>query len=128
LKKIPILILLVIATCAILVFLFINDDSQQTIKHDKSKNNLTPTQLNNTNPNQVTEPNHDKSQSKVSGHVEVNTAINLLMSLKTAIAEGDWQKAKQLCEKLGKMPEAFDMLVEILLDNASTEENDIVYF
>ncbi len=55
----------------------------------------------------------------------VEDAKRLLDSLRTAIADGDWLQAKEICAKLAAQPAAFDLLIDILLDNASMEENDI---
>lgn len=49
----------------------------------------------------------------------------LISSLKSSIAEGDWEKSKVICEKLAALPSAFDQLARILLDNSSARESDI---
>jgi HEAT repeat protein len=51
---------------------------------------------------------------------------SLLESLKKAMAEGDWQKSKVICEQLAKAgPRAFELLAEILKNNESTDKKDV---
>ncbi|MHC4660992.1 MAG: HEAT repeat domain-containing protein [Planctomycetota bacterium] len=51
-------------------------------------------------------------------------AKTLLSLLKKAIADGDWQRSKTLCEEISKAPGVFALLRGILLENESMNEKD----
>ncbi|TET32113.1 MAG: HEAT repeat domain-containing protein [Planctomycetota bacterium] len=74
-------------------------------------------------PTGVTEP--DGAENKNTGTTPPDPE-SLLESLKKAMAEGDWQKSKVICEQLAKAgPRAFRLLSEILKNNESMEGKDV---
>jgi HEAT repeat protein len=67
-------------------------------------------------------PLPEKSAEKAIPQDDPQTLIG---SLKDSIAEGDWEKSKEICEKLATLSEAFDLLAKILLENSGMEESAI---
>jgi HEAT repeat protein len=126
LKKLLIAIALVIGV-GILVFFLTTGRGPDDIESPDAPNK------------QAKQPSHDKVRpgavepDRVGGSTDsasqppasIEDAKVLLDTLRAAIAGGDWQHAKELCEKLAAMPAAYNLLVDILLDNASMEEEGI---